>query len=141
MHLFAYGTLMCSDIMAEVSGLHMPSDPASLTGYRRLGVRGEHYPAILPDTQSSVTGVVYRDIPQSAWVLLDRFEGDMYSRNRVQATLADGSLVAADTYVIRDAFVGWLDDGEWDPTEFLRHGKERFRRFYKGYAKLATQGS
>lgn len=135
-HLFAYGTLMCNDIMAEVSGLHLPFASATLRGYRRLSVKGEHYPALLPDMKGSVSGVVYRDIPQSVWTRLDRFEGEMYSRESVQIELVDGTTVAAETYVINGDFIGCLEEVEWDFAEFLRNGKDRFRNSYKGYREL-----
>lgn len=136
MPLFAYGTLMCPDIMAEVSGLNRPVTSATLRGYRRLRVKGEDYPALLPDPAGCVPGVIYRDIPESAWTLLDRFEGEMYARVRAQVELADGIAAAVETYVINGRFSGCLEDVEWDFTEFLCHGKERFRKSYKGYLEL-----
>ena len=136
MHLFAYGTLMCPDIMAEVSGLHRSVTSATLRGYRRLRVKGEDYPALLPDATGFVPGVIYRDIPESAWILLDRFEGEMYARVRAQAEFADGTATAVETYVINGCFSGCLEDVEWDFSEFLCNGKERFRSTYKGYLKI-----
>ena len=136
MHLFAYGTLICPDIMAEVSGLHRPATSATLRGYRRLRVKGEDYPALLPDAAGFVPGVIYRDIPESAWTLLDRFEGEMYARVQVQVELADGTTAAAETYVINGSFSGCLEEVEWDFTAFLGNGKDRFRMSYKGYLEL-----
>ncbi len=135
-HLFAYGTLMCSDIMAEVSGTSMPAAPGTLRGYRRLGVKGEHYPAIFPDRDGIVEGVVYLDIPPLAWARLDRFEGEMYSRESVRVALADGTAVAAEAYVIGHGFTDCLENEEWDFAAFLRNGKESFRQWYEGYHAL-----
>jgi len=46
-NLFAYGTLMAADIMAEVTGLSgLDAEPAVLPDYHRLAVRGEDYPAM-----------------------------------------------------------------------------------------------
>jgi hypothetical protein len=81
-------------------------------------------------------GVIYRDIPDSAWTFLDRFEGEMYARVRAQVELTDGTSVAVETYVINGGFSGCLEDVEWDFTEFLCNGKERFRKSYKGYRIL-----
>ncbi len=135
MHLFAYGTLMCPDIMAEVSGLHRPVTSATLRGYRRLRVKGEDYPALLPAAAGFVPGVIYRDITESAWILLDRFEGEMYVRVRAQVELTDGSVAAAQTYVINGGFGACLEEVEWNFAEFLGSGKERFRSSYKGYLR------
>lgn len=132
-HLFAYGTLMCDDVMQDVSGLQLTCVPAVLHGYRRLRVKGEHYPAIVPDAASVVDGVVYENIPHSAWILLDRFEGDMYARETVQIKLASGTVLLAETYVTRAGFNNYLEETEWDFSTFLRDGKESFCKSYKGY--------
>ena len=131
-HLFAYGTLMCSDIMADVSGLEATGSPGTLRGYRRLRVKGECYPALLQDAAGCVEGVVYREIPQAAWTCLDRFEGEMYIRETVQVQLADGAFVAARTYVVHEDFTSCLENIEWDRAAFLLNGKERFCRSYRG---------
>ena len=75
-------------------------------------------------------------MPPSAWDRLDRFEGDMYSREIVQVQLRWGSAVPAATYVLRPQFRGYLDEAEWDFDVFLSEGKGRFRSSYKGYLAL-----
>ena len=135
-NFFAYGTLMCDEIMAEVSGLRPHRVPATLSGYRRLQVKGQPYPAVVPNTDCSVDGIAYQNMRPSAWDRLDRFEGEMYSREVVQVRLSDGSAVLAATYVLRPQFRGCLDKAEWDFATFLREGKGRFRRSYKGYLAL-----
>ena len=135
-NFFAYGTLMCDEIMAEVSGVCPHGVPATLLGYRRLQVKAQPYPAIVANTDCRVDGIVYQNVPPSAWDRLDRFEGEMYSREIVQVRLRDGSTVQAATYVLRPQFRGCLDKAEWDFAVFLREGKGRFRRSYKGYLAL-----
>jgi gamma-glutamylcyclotransferase (GGCT)/AIG2-like uncharacterized protein YtfP len=132
-HLFAYGTLMCDDVMQDVSGLQMTGVPAVLQGYRRLRVKGEHYPAIVPAEASAVDGVVYQGIPNQAWILLDRFEGDMCVRETVRIALASGAALLAETYVMRAGFNDYLEETEWDFSAFLRDGKESFCKSYKRY--------
>jgi gamma-glutamylcyclotransferase (GGCT)/AIG2-like uncharacterized protein YtfP len=135
-HLFAYGTLMCDDIMAEISGSHHFPVSATLPGYRRMCVKGEHYPAMVLDAAGHVKGVVYLDVSGASWERLDRFEGEMYLRKTVQVERNDGHAVPAQTYVVRDQFVDYLVDDEWDFEEFLRENKGSFRRSYKGYRAL-----
>lgn len=72
--LFAYGSLMCPDIMAAVSTLAREGHQAVLPGYRRLLVRGEQYPAVIPAPDTSQTGVVYHDITAEGWARLDRLK-------------------------------------------------------------------
>lgn len=135
-HLFAYGTLMCRDIMAEISGLNLAHVPATLRGFRRVCVKGEHYPALIPNSEEFVSGVVYLNVPDPAWTRLDRFEGEMYLREIVQVERDDDLNIAAETYVARPEFMDYLVDVEWDFKAFLRINKESFRRSYKGYQAL-----
>ena len=135
-HLFAYGSLMCADIMREVAGCDLPGAEAVLHGYRRVVVRGEQYPGLVPADGKSVKGVVYRDVPSSAWDRLDRFEGEMYIRQSVQVSLKHGGIVRADAYVVRPEFRDRLEDSDWAFDEFLRNGKARFQRYYRGYRSL-----
>ena len=135
-HLFAYGTLMCDDIMREVSDCRLSSMPGILRGYSRRSVKGEHYPALLPDPDGCVEGLLYWNVPDSAWRRLDRFEGNMYARRRVKVVLNGGTDIAAGTYVVRPQFLDQLEASDWDLADFLRNGKARFRKHYKGYQSV-----
>lgn len=133
---FAYGTLMCEDIMAEVSGCRLPFVSGILRGYSRRRVKGELYPAIVPDENSAVQGVVYQNLPDTAWARLDRFEGEMYMRMAVKVELDDKAHLLAETYVIHPEFMDLLELSDWNYSEFLRTGKDGFQKGYRGYQKL-----
>lgn len=135
-NLFAYGTLMSEEIMDDVAGCRLPHLPGILRGYSRRSVKGELYPALVPDAAGRVEGVLYRGVPASAWERLDRFEGEMYARQLVQIRLPDGSTVTAATYVVQAQFSDQLEQREWDFADFLRNGKSIFQRHYKGYQSL-----
>ncbi len=122
--------------MAEISGSHLSPVSAKLRGYRRMCVKGEHYPALVPDAAEQVEGVVYLNVSRAAWDRLDRFEGEMYAREVVQVKLDDGHTVSAQTFVARAEYMDYLVDAEWDFAEFLRKNKGSFRRSYKGYRAL-----
>jgi gamma-glutamylcyclotransferase (GGCT)/AIG2-like uncharacterized protein YtfP len=139
-HLFAYGTLMCEQIMGEVSGCRLSSTPGLLKGYRRLRVKDEPYPAIVPHEDSRVHGTLYRNVPAPAWERLDKFEGGMYARRQVQIVLGDGTSCAADAYVVKPECLDRLEASEWDYAEFLRSGKARFQKNYEGYRSLPLGG-
>ncbi len=134
--LFAYGTLMCDDIMRTVAGCSPSHTHAVLQNYRRHTVKGELYPALVSHKGSLVQGVVYHDIPDTAWRRLDRFEGEMYERCLVNVVLADGRNETVYTYVTRPEFEGRLDSTEWDFEAFLRSGKNSFETTYPGYGAL-----
>ncbi len=136
MNLFAYGTLMCPDILADVAMPGLEAIPGTLHGYKRWAVRGEEYPAIRRHPSGRVQGILYRDLPNHAWPRLDRFEGEMYRRATLTIRHADGETLAAETYVLHEKFAHCLDTREWDFEAFLRHGKGRFKRLYRGYSNL-----
>lgn len=119
---------MCNDIMAEVSGASLTHVPATLRGFRRLGVKGEPYPAVIPDPDAVVEGALYVNMPRSAWPRLDRFEGAMYSREIVQVERGDGAIVPAEVYVTRPEFVDYLVESEWDFEEFQSLHKAGYLR-------------
>lgn len=135
-NLFAYGTLMCEDIMLEVSGCSLSCVSGILKGYSRRLVKGEHYPAVMPDKSGIVEGAVYRDVPDSAWERLDRFEGEMYKRRDVIVELNNGKVLNAETYVIQPEYLSCLDSSDWDFDDFMTTGKVKFQKHYKGYQSL-----
>lgn len=135
-NLFAYGSLMCDDIMLEVSGCGASCVNGILKGYCRRSVKGEYYPAIVPDVDGNVDGVVYLNVPDSAWERLDSFEGEMYSRELVRIAVNNEEIINAATYVLKPKFKDRLDQSEWSFSDFLRKGKTNFQKSYKGYQSL-----
>jgi len=133
---FAYGTLMCEDIMLAVTGRRFTRTPAILRDFRRRAVRGEVYPGILPERGGIVEGIVYRNLPDTAWAGLDAFEGEMYQRQIVGVTLEDRTPVEAYTYVIKPEFQNRLETSEWDFEKFLQSGKKAFEAHYFGFKVL-----
>ncbi|MCK9984367.1 MAG: hypothetical protein AzoDbin1_00839 [Azoarcus sp.] len=132
-HCFTYGSLMCEDIMAAVSGTRCSFVAASLDGYRRQPVLGQAYPGMVSAARAGVQGVLYLDLPASAWPRLDRFESEEYERRQVVVRLQDGRVETAWTYVFRPECAGRLVDGEWDFERFLRAGKASFTAQYVGF--------
>jgi hypothetical protein len=94
------------------------------------------YPAIVPDKEYSVKGVLYRNVPDSVWDRLDRFEGEMYKRQPVGIELNEGGMLYAETYIIQQAYLNFLDQSDWDFEDFIKNGKESFQRHYWGYHLL-----
>ena len=119
MHLFVYGTLMYPALMEEFSGCKLPRVPATLRGYTRRAVLGASYPGIFPDAGGSVQGCLYRDLPDSSWAPLDRFEGEMYAREQVRVVLEDDTSLLAEVYAVRPEFYHCLDTSDWDYAAFL----------------------
>ena len=135
-HCFAYGSLMCEEIMFAVAAARPLFVPARLDGYRRAPVDGEDYPGIVPAAGASVAGALYLELPDSAWPRLDGFEGEEYRREAVEVQLPDGRAETAWTYVFKPEYGHRLAAGEWDFAHFLRSGKARFEARYLGFARL-----
>jgi gamma-glutamylcyclotransferase (GGCT)/AIG2-like uncharacterized protein YtfP len=135
--LFAYGTLMCADIMRAVSDCPgLAGSRGLLRDHSRLCVRGEHYPGLVPCPGASVEGIVYHAVPAAAWARLDRFEGDMYLRASIDVELADATICRVQAYLVRPEMTGCLEDRVWELERFLRHGKAEFESAYAGYAAI-----
>ena len=136
-NLFAYGTLMCEDIMKSVAGYLPGSQKGVLYDYWRLEVVNEHYPGLVAGEGGVVEGVVYLDISGEGWDRLDSFEGDLYSRQEVEVKLDDGSVLSVYTYVVKEKFTHRLNQSEWSFDRFLEKGKGAFVSFYKGYDEIS----
>jgi gamma-glutamylcyclotransferase (GGCT)/AIG2-like uncharacterized protein YtfP len=134
-HLFAYGSLMCPDIMQRVSGLTLVGVAATAHGYRRCKVRGEPYPAVLADSDASVNGILYRNLSEAAWHRLDRFEGEMYRRVAISVDTADAT-IAAGLYLAHPDFHHRLLADDWSFEEFLDSGRKQFEHEYSGFETL-----
>ncbi|QEY31104.1 gamma-glutamylcyclotransferase [Synechococcus sp. RSCCF101] len=139
--LFVYGSLMCADIFERVSGVPARLEPAELPGYRRWSVRGEDYPAIVPDPPAVVAGRLVRALPAAAWPRLDRFEGELYRRCSVRVQLPGGRALPAQAYVLDPAERHRLDAPHWSFEAFLDGGKQRFLARYGGFADEAQPSS
>jgi len=135
-NLFAYGTLLCEDIFIQVAGCRCRRSHAVLEGYQRYRIRGEEYPGLTPAAGSRVQGLVYLDLPLSAWDRLDIFEGKMYERIPVRIELAGKDIRSAYTYVVRPESTFRLEADEWQLDDFLKKGKSCFRKMYLGFDAL-----
>ena len=132
-NLFAYGTLMCEDIMQKVSGLELFSLQAILSDFQKYLIKEEPYPALIPEKNIQTQGVIYYNISKSALDRLDRFEGKMYSRQIVYAETADYQKIPAYAYILKPEFMDNLTQKIWDYNYFLKSGKKEFQQNYTGF--------
>lgn len=135
-NLFAYGSLMCEDIMSAVVGGPLHRTRALLPRYRRLLVKNEHYPGVVPSIDDSVDGIVYHDISPEGWSRLDNFEGEMYSRRLVTVLYENGDEAQVYCYVFKPEFQQQLTAEEWDFDMFLRRDKSFFLTRYPGFKDI-----
>jgi len=132
---FAYGSLMCEDIMSMVAGMALLGESALLQGHARHPVRDEDYPGMVEDVGGHVHGVLYRGLNDAALSRLDRFEGEMYARCQVRVRSHAGDTLAW-AYLFQPEFVHLLMPGDWSYEDFQRTGKARFIRRYIGFEAI-----
>ena len=131
-NLFAYGTLMCEDIMQKVAGAVFKRLPGTVNGFCRYAVTGETYPGLTPEAGGTVDGCIYRDVSAQAWQQLDLFEGEMYGKMHVPVICGD-TTIPAFTYVVKPSFRHLFEKRQWNFSEFCRSGKELFMNRYGGF--------
>lgn len=131
MDVFTYGSLMFDPVWRRVVAGACPSEPARLAGWARRRVRGETYPALVPQAGGRVEGVLYRQVAPDDLARLDAFEGDDYLRRDVTVLTAAGP-VTAQVYAWKAGNARLLDE-DWLPTRFLEEGMARFIERYPGF--------
>jgi gamma-glutamylcyclotransferase (GGCT)/AIG2-like uncharacterized protein YtfP len=131
--LFVYGTLMCEDIFKKVAGVVPASRKGTLSDFRRFSIKNERYPGIISQMDSRVEGLVYEDIPEQSWDLLDRFEGEMYRRQKVEIDLENGKKIEAFVYVVKPEYTHLMENCDWSFDRFVTTGKTQFVEGYSGF--------
>jgi gamma-glutamylcyclotransferase (GGCT)/AIG2-like uncharacterized protein YtfP len=109
-NLFVYGSLRDAAIFKSVAGFAFASkpeqadeqtlhaEPALLPGYRKLSPDNVYFYAV-PDGSARIEGTVIYDVPMTAMVEIDRYEGKRYGRETIQVNTANG-LVWAQAYLV-----------------------------------------
>lgn len=102
MRVFFYGTLMDRDVLRLVLGPRggrLRLDPATLRGYRRVGVRARSYPVVVPDPGGSVDGYLSGEVDRAMYARLVEFEGDEYAPERREVVVENGRACPAWVFV------------------------------------------
>lgn len=130
-HLFAYGTLMWPEVLAAVIGRPLSGTPATLSGFRRMRVKEELYPALVKSySREAVKGILYRDLTEEEFRFLERFEGEEYDRKEVCIGAEQ-----AQVYVLSRAWRHIADSRLWRPEDMQKEHLEAFCSEYKGWSK------
>lgn len=119
--LFAYGTLMVPAVMQQVTGLALAGEPARLGEHARYRMRGAVYPGIVEEAGAVTEGLLYRNLDEATWQLLDHFEDRIYDRVIVRCALPHNEVSEA-AYVYRVRQRGALSAEPWSLETFIaRH--------------------
>jgi hypothetical protein len=95
--LFLYGTLLDRAVLAKRSGdasLSARTSPATLTGWRRVRLRGARYPTLDRHRGGDVRGVIVT-LPSRALARLAAYEGPRYRLTRIVVQTAKGKTAAS----------------------------------------------
>ena len=107
--------------------------PAVLHGYTRRQIHGEIYPGIKSLDDSSVDGVLYRNVSAGDMQTLDDFEGSYYQRRTVSVITADNQTLAAEVYEFQPRHYHLLADEDWDCEAFRDRHLQNFMQHYANW--------
>ena len=119
--IFTYGTLAAAEVMEALVGHRPASRPAVLEGYARYTVLGRVYPGIVAEPGAQTEGVLYEGLDTGSVALLDRFEGSLYDRIRMQVRCDAAGDLAAEAYVIPETRHHLLAPEPWDLGHVVEH--------------------
>lgn len=122
--IFVFGSLMDRDLLALVVGrdaADIAMTPASVRGFQRRRVAGEHYPVLVHKPDGYVDGCLVEGLTAQDIDRMHFYEGDVYELVPVTATTEDGRRVTA--LVFLDAGTIAVSRDGWDFQAWLRHEK------------------
>lgn len=93
---------MDSDVADQILGRPLASfapEPASLTGYKRVYVAEATYPGIVQDPDSTVDGILARNVTAEEVERLNTFEGPDYDMHNVSVRVASGEQIETRVFV------------------------------------------
>ena len=135
MNVFAYGTLTFAQVMETVTGMAFTCESALLPGFARYGLRGESYPALVPEAARATDGILWRDVDDASLQQLDAFEGAWYERAIVSVLVGDppdeSAPVEAVTYVLVETQHRRLNRRRWSRDRFETHHLAQFLKWYR----------
>ena len=129
-NVFAYGSLMFSDVLFAVTGAWMRSESAAVRGHCVYAVKGKSYPALLRLPAGVAQGRLYRGISAAQLKRLDAFEGTWYVRRRVHVLTAQGRTVAF-AYAWHPAQRNRVAPAGWDDQAFAAYRRRRFAAHWR----------
>lgn len=112
--LFAYGTLQLPELAQAITGKSFAAEDAVLDDYACFAVRDQAYPGAVESPGDRVPGRLYAGVDTESLSRLDRFEGVLYERRRLDVRGSGGSAVCAWVYVVPSERRAALSDEPWD---------------------------
>jgi gamma-glutamylcyclotransferase (GGCT)/AIG2-like uncharacterized protein YtfP len=118
--------LLFPEVFLAVAGVVREPRAAIATGWARYRVRGEIYPALVPEAGARTQGAVYAGIDAAALARLDAFEGPFYVRRALEVECAAGERLLAQAWVLAPGREAELTREPWTPEGLGREALLRF---------------
>ncbi len=119
--LFAYGTLEIPEIIEALTGRAYTGRRAVLEDWARYLLKDSEYPGGMPVKGAKIPGLIYEDFGETALMLVDHYEGELYERLQLVVKDEKGESVLCWVYVIRPERRDVLTDQEWDRETFVKN--------------------
>ncbi|MEE2808127.1 MAG: gamma-glutamylcyclotransferase family protein [Verrucomicrobiota bacterium] len=120
--LFAYGTLMFSEVWLYLIGRECPRMEAKLLNHSAFIVNGYTFPGLRETKYNHyVKGILYSGITKKDWDILDAFEDNFYERVPVKVHSEKNITHLAYTYIVKPENYGELSDDLWDVDWFKKN--------------------
>lgn len=123
--VFVYGTLLKDEVVSVLTGVLIPSMPATLPHHRRLKIhkpgRDAKGPAIIKSPSDAVHGRILFNVDDRCLQILDQFElaAGGYKRVQAKACAIGNRFVTVETYRAKKKIHKHLF-GDWCLDEFER---------------------
>jgi len=131
-NLFVYGSLMYEQVWRRLVTRKFLQKAARLSGYRRLRIKNEDYPALVKGI-GTVFGNLWLDVDDENLRRLDRFEAACYQRVPGVVIDESGAEIAVEYFEIKESHRSIVEEVEWNEREFERKGLSRFVKNYAGF--------
>lgn len=93
---------------------------AFLSDYICLAISGQVFPAIRPETGSTVEGILIVDLSEQDLCVLDEYEADYYQRLTVSVLTADDKEQQCDVYAFKPDYYYLLSNTTWSNDAFRK---------------------
>ncbi|MES0873733.1 gamma-glutamylcyclotransferase family protein [Sinimarinibacterium thermocellulolyticum] len=126
--LFVYGSLLVPAVLRALLDRVPMLAAAELAEHRRCALRGQDFPGLVPASGARTCGAVIA-VGVRELAYLDDWESDFFERSAVTVHMTDGSVLAAQAYLLAPAHRHLATTRTWTLHDFARrHASSCARR-------------
>ena len=140
-HVFTYGTLEIPQVMEAVTGRALASAEARAKGFAKYLLKGRIYPGMIAVAGAVCSGRVYYHLDRRTLDILDAFEDEVYTRERIEVEVMEGGSLEAHAYLIPPLHRECLTSTPWKPDEFMTRHLVRYLEACKAFHREVSERS